>query len=72
LIQKIKNTPPELISISDIPRGNYFWIGDINDFTNGTISIQSTLLYENVCRNLQIENPIQRIEPLYIKKPNIT
>jgi tRNA A37 threonylcarbamoyladenosine modification protein TsaB len=24
LIQKIKNTPPELISISDIPRGNYF------------------------------------------------
>lgn len=72
LIQRKKNTDPQLVTILDIPPWDYFWTGDINDFTNGTISIQSSLRYDVFCRNFQSENPIERIEPIYIKKPNIS
>ncbi|NDK19813.1 hypothetical protein GW819_03155 [Candidatus Gracilibacteria bacterium] len=72
LLKKAGNTIPELIAISDIEPGTYFGIGDVNDFTNGTISIQSTLRYPVFCKNFPIENPTERIEPIYIKKPNIT
>ncbi len=72
LLQRKKNHSPELIAIADIPAGAYFWIGDTNDFTNDTISIQSNLRYDVFCRNFQLANPVQRIEPYYIKKPNIT
>lgn len=72
LLQKKKTSSPKLVAISDIPPGEYFGTGDVNDFTNGNISIQSSLRYDVFCRNFQSENPVQRIEPLYIKKPNIT
>ena len=49
-----------------------FNTGDANDFTNGTISIQSSLRYDVFCRNFLLTNPIFRIEPFYIKKANIT
>lgn len=72
LIQRKKNTTPELIPIPDIPPGSYFGIGDTNDFTNGTISIQSAIRYDSVCKNVQMKHPVERVEPLYIKKPHIT
>jgi len=72
LIQKDRESSPSLIAISDILPGNYFWMGDVNDFTNDIISIQSDLKYDVCCKNFQIVNPQERLEPLYIKKPNIT
>ncbi|HBB27444.1 TPA: hypothetical protein DCZ36_03035 [Candidatus Gracilibacteria bacterium] len=72
LVQKKKNTQARLIAIPDIPPGEYFGMGDINDFTSASISIQSNLRYDVFCRNFQSENPVQRIEPIYIKKPNIS
>jgi hypothetical protein len=71
LIQKDSNIPPELVAITDMKSGSYFWIGDMNDFTNGNISIQSKTDYHKFCRNFQMINPTQRIDPFYIKKPNI-
>ncbi len=47
-------------------------MGDVNDFTNAIISIQSDLKYEMCCKNVLLDNPTKKIEPLYIKKPNIT
>lgn len=72
LIQREKGISPELIAIPDIPSGSYFGMGDTNDFTNGTISIQSGIRYDSVCKNIRMEHPVERVEPLYIKKPNIT
>lgn len=72
LMQREESTPPELVAIPDILPGDYCGIGDTNDFTNAGISIQSEIQYVLVCKNIQMENPVERIEPLYIKKPNIT
>lgn len=72
LLQKNKSAIPELIAIPDIPSGLYSGMGEANDFTNGTISIQSHLAYDVFCKNFEIGNPVRRIEPYYIKKPNIT
>lgn len=73
LHKKNKDTTPELVSIPDIESGTYYGIGDTNDFTNRVISIQSNLDYDLFCKNFALsQNPTERIEPLYIKKPNIT
>lgn len=72
LIQKNRESSPSLIAISNILPGNYFWMGDVNDFTNAIISIQSDLKYDVCCKNFLLENSVEKIEPLYIKKPNIT
>jgi len=72
LIQREKGISPELIAIPDILPGSYFGMGDINDFTNGAISIQSVIRYDSVCKNFRMEKSVERVEPLYIKKPNIT
>ena len=74
LIQKNKDSSPELIEIPNILPRTYYWVGDINDFkcTNDIISIQSTLDYSVFCKNFPMDSPVQKIEPLYIKKPNIT
>lgn len=72
LKKETKYTPPELRAIPEISPGNYWGIGDANDFTNPGISIQSTLRYQLFCSNFLFEHPTERIEPFYIKKPNIT
>lgn len=72
LVKKTRESPPELVPIPEIPAGDYSGIGDINDFTNVRISIQSELDYARFCRDFRMENPTDRIEPFYIKKPNIT
>lgn len=64
--------PPELIAIPDILPGDYSGIADVNDFTNAAISIQSDLHYQVFCDNFKFPSSTERIEPLYIKKPNIT
>ncbi len=72
LLQETADIPPKLMDIQTIPHGSYSWLGDANDFTNGSISIQSSLRYDVFCRNFLLTNPIFRIEPFYIKKANIT
>lgn len=52
LVQRKKNNTPELLAISDVTPGDYFGIGDINDFTSSAISIQSGLRYDVVCKNI--------------------
>lgn len=72
LIQKYKDGPIEITALRDIQKGQYFWMGDENDFTFGTISIQSYIEYEVFYQNFTTDNPASKIEPIYIKKPNIT
>jgi|GEM_PF-4534699 len=72
LLRKSQEDLPMIIPIDDVPSGHYAGLGDTNDFTNGGISIQSEIDYKTVIRNLVLDTPTQRIEPLYIKKPNIT
>ncbi len=72
LVRKNQDTPDTIIAIADIEPGVYFGIGDTNDFTNTQISVQSHLRYDIFCKNMVLKDPTERIEPFYIKKPNIT
>lgn len=72
LLQEYIDSSPKLVAIPDLPSGSYFGFGEENDFANQDISIESTLDYESICRNITLANPVERMEPLYIKKPNIT
>ncbi|EKD30014.1 MAG: hypothetical protein ACD_78C00187G0001 [uncultured bacterium (gcode 4)] len=72
LLRKSEKYPPAIIPIGEVPSWHYAGLGDTNDFTNGGISIQSELDYGAAIRNLALDTPTQRIDPFYIKKPNIT
>lgn len=72
LVRKSQEDLPSIVLISDVPDGQYAGLGDINDFANGGISIQSEIDYNRVIQNLPLDVPQERIEPFYIKKPNIT
>jgi tRNA A37 threonylcarbamoyladenosine modification protein TsaB len=72
LLKKSKNDLPSIVSIDTISEGRYSGLGDTNDFTNKKILIQSEINYNLVIQMLSFDKSQERIEPLYIKKPNIT
>lgn len=64
---------PEIVAIADMSDGHYFGIGDENDFENRQISIEYGVDYARFIRNYEFpSSPLSRIDPIYIKKPNIT
>ena len=68
LVKKSLEDLPMIMPIDNVPSGHYSGLGDINDFANKEISIQSELDYNRVIRNLSLEVPQERVEPFYIKK----
>lgn len=72
LVKKSWEDLPMIVPIDEIPSGHYAGLGDINDFANREISIQSEIDYSAVIRNLSLDVLEERVEPFYIKKPNIT
>lgn len=61
-----------LHDIIDVPSGHYYWHGDENDFEDRRVSIEYTLRIENIFAHMNESEWKKRIDPLYIKKPNIT
>lgn len=72
LMKKSEGSLPVIVPIGEMLSGKYVGLGDINDFTNKGISIQSEIDYEMVLRNLSLDTPKDIVDPIYIKKPNIT
>lgn len=72
LVRKSLEDLPRIVPIDEVPSGHYVGLGDINDFANKEISIQSELDYNRVIQNLSLDVLRERVEPFYIKKPNIT
>ena len=72
LIKKSKDDNPQIIAISELPIWNYFWIWDNIDFEKNESGIQLKKDYEKFIQKFEFNWKNQRIEPFYIKKPNIT
>lgn len=72
LMKKSWEDLPQIVPIDEVSSGQYAGFGDINDFANKEISIQSEIDYGTVIQNVPLDVPQERIEPFYIKKPNIT
>jgi hypothetical protein len=47
-------------------------IGDVSDFADTKISVQSSIDYEKLISHFHFVAEEKNIEPYYIKKPNIT
>lgn len=71
LVRTAREREMELRPIDGLADGKYVGIGDENDFENRRISIQSSLDYEQCIRSLSLDCPLDRIEPIYVKRPNI-
>lgn len=72
LLQTSKEGEPYICSLQDVPNGIYAWIGDISDFADRNISIQSHIEYSSLISEFIFMAEDKNIEPYYIKKPNIT
>ncbi|MDD2487530.1 MAG: hypothetical protein PHS92_04115 [Candidatus Gracilibacteria bacterium] len=72
LIKTSSKVLPVIKVIDEMDEGEYFGIGDKTDFENKNIYIKSNGGYSNFIRNYVFEGKNDRIEPIYIKKPNIT
>lgn len=62
----------ELRPLESIEAGSYFGLADEKDFANGGVSVQFSRNPGEFLRNFPFVAPVGRIEPIYIKKPNIT
>ncbi|MCK9272586.1 hypothetical protein M0P65_03495 [Candidatus Gracilibacteria bacterium] len=72
LIKKSKASNPEIIAIPELPKGDYFGIGDNIDFEKNESRIQLKKDYKKFIKEFEFNGKNHRIEPFYIKKPNIT
>ncbi len=72
LIKEDCKKMPYLSNIDNIKPWNYFWIWDNIDFENKDISIKSWEDYKTFFKNYTFDWKLQKIEPYYIKQPNIT
>lgn len=72
LVKLDSNASPEIKNISEINDLEYFWIWDKSDFENRNIYIKSINDYSTFFKSYRFNWNNERIEPLYIKKPNIT
>lgn len=72
LIKKSKDENPIIIAISELSEWNYFWIWDNIDFEKNESRVQLKKDYKKFIQEFEFNWKNQRIEPFYIKKPNIT
>lgn len=72
LIKTSQQDKSTIRPLNEINEWDYVWIWDINDFENKQIWIIWLHKYEKFIKNYRFKNQNKRMEPLYIKKPNIT
>lgn len=72
LIKTSKTVIPTIIGNNDLIDWIYSWIWDQNDFENKNISLNIVNEYNNLIENFEFAGANIKMEPFYIKKPNIT
>lgn len=72
LVLATKDGVPTIFTLADMPEGPYTGIGDVSDFADKKISIQSNIDYDMLIADFHFVAEEKNIEPYYIKKPNIT
>ena len=72
LVRISSSQEPIIENIGEVKDGAYFWIWDNIDFENRKIYIKSISDYSIFFKNYRFDWKAENIEPLYIKKPNIT
>lgn len=72
LIKESETIESKLSGKDSIPPGICYGIWEENDFENGKISIKWSIDYESFLRDFHFGEKTMRVDPLYIKKPNIT
>ena len=72
LLKELPTAATYIVPIDAMPAGQYSGIGDENDFVNRGISIQSDLDYTRFLQEYVFCVPRKKIDPIYIKKPNIS
>ncbi len=63
---------PELSTIENLPEWKYWWIGDNADFLSKNTHFEYSFDNRKVFEYISLKNWTSQIEPVYIKKPNIT
>ena len=63
---------PVIMPKTEIASWEYSWIWDELDFENQKVSIKWIRDYEKLIEKLESDWNLEKIEPYYIKKPNIT
>jgi hypothetical protein len=64
--------PFELVQKNLVPEGRYSGIALESDFAGRKIFVESRKDYAKAVKNLDLSSKVDRIEPLYLKKPHIT
>lgn len=64
--------PFEIVRKDSLPPGKYRGSVDESDFAGGAISVESETDYARAVRSLDLSKPVRKIEPFYVKKPNVT
>ncbi|EKE26740.1 MAG: hypothetical protein ACD_4C00171G0004 [uncultured bacterium (gcode 4)] len=72
LVKIDKKTSPLIKTLDEVSDWEYFWIWDNIDFENKDIYIKFISEYENFFNAYDFSWKNSLIQPLYIKKPNIT
>jgi len=66
------DSKPELTIISNLKKGKYSWIWNVLDFENYDIYVEYISDYGVFINNYSFNWKFERMEPYYIKKPNIS
>lgn len=62
----------EIVRKALLPEGNYRGNVSESDFAGRAISVESQVNYAQAVRSLDLSKPLKKIEPFYVKKPNVT
>ena len=62
----------EIRTKESVPEGAYSGIGLESDFEGRQVRIESGTDYAKAVRKIDLTNKVDRIDPLYLKKPHIT
>ncbi|EKE29580.1 MAG: hypothetical protein ACD_2C00141G0002 [uncultured bacterium (gcode 4)] len=72
LLKQDRESDPVIVAKTDVAPWEYSWIWDELDFENRKVSIKWISDYSRLIENLDTVPDTEKIEPYYIKKPNIT
>lgn len=72
LFKKSTGDTPKILNKDELELWGYFGIWNVSDFQDKNISFNETIDYNSFIVNHEFKYSMQRIEPYYIKKPNIT
>lgn len=72
LIKNKISDEPKIVSIENIGPWEYAWIWDIKDFEDKKIFLNQVVQYNKLIEEYDFAWKMKRVEPFYIKRPNIT